>query len=221
MNHTIRPESAWIERDLQPRFPQLADRARQAYRVLDGALVSGELPPADLALLEAACASQSSMLADCAACVLAELAGPISAAGERLLALATSGRAGAAIAALAAMRSVQSITLREQLVRCGVAHRSRKVRDLAISKALEFRLRSMLGELEQRLTVETDAGCRNSLRFSIDLLRDGYRLEPDAAGAVYITVVGRASITGQSYSREEVADQGIERLIQELRASAI
>ena len=218
--NTTSVHSAWIEKDLRPRFPHLADKAVEVYEIYEHAVSSGDLGSSDLLRLEEFCYEKSSMLRDCAASAVGSLSDTFSPAGDLLLKLVKTGRADVGVSAVAALHDLKNVSLKERVVRFGLRHRSKNVRELAACKAQRFRLYQVLGELEEVLVAEKNEKCRKNLYFSFALLRDGHLVENVESDSVRITVAGPRSVSGQTFSKELVEEKGLQKLIDELKARA-
>ncbi len=217
---TLSPPFRWIERDLKPRFPLLADKALEAYEIAKAAMTQQELKPSELSRLEDFCCDKSLMLRDWAVSVVAALSDVFPAATRSFESFVEDGRGDVAVSAIAALHNVRNESLQERVARAGLRHKSREVRSLAGSKVQIFRLSSLLNELAQAITAETDSECRASLEFSYHLLRDGYIIKRRESGAVYITVSNARSIVSREFSNEMVEEKGVDLLIEALKSGA-
>ena len=217
---TLSPPFRWIERDLRPRFPLLADKALEAYGIAKSAMMQQELSASDLSRLEEISRDKSLMLRDWAVSVVAALSDVFPSAARSLERFVADGRGDVAVSAIAALHNVVNVSLKERVARAGLRHKSKKVRVLAGSKIQVFRLNVLLDELAQTITAEKDEECRASLEFSYHLLRDGHIIKNRESGALYVTVAGARSIISREYSKEMVEEKGVDRLIEALKSGA-
>lgn len=214
------PDRSWIERDLRTRFPALAEQATRIYDEYERAVESGELGAEALAWLHTCSQARSSRLRDRAASIVGSLCQRFASAEELLLSLVREGRPAVAVSALGALHTVVNEAIRLEAVRSGLGHTSGEVRVLAACKSQSFGLRALLEQLAGVLAEETDAAHQAALRFSYQLLRDGYLLEPAGDGFVSVTVAGARGVVGQRFAETELSEKGVSQVIADLRAHA-
>ena len=215
----VSPHCYWIEDDLRPRFPHLAEKAYEAFQIYEIGR-EGALAPEGLARLEVLCHEKSGMVRDWAASIAGSLSDNLPGAAQLVERLIHSDRADVAISGLAALHDLESMSLKVNAIRTGLFHRSKKVRELAASKAVQFKLTSLVSELEVSLTRERNEKFRKELKYYIGLLRDGVFVEELENGAIYITVAGPRAFTGRTYSKEMVDERGLGTLISEIQSCA-
>lgn len=216
----LSPPHVWVERDLRPRFPALADQAIEAWEILLRATADGHLADSGWSRLALFCRNRSSRLRDWAVAVVADLADRLPAAQTLLEDLIQTGCKAQAVSVLAALHDTGSSLLRERCFRLGLGHRCGPVRALAADKILRWQLRSLLPALAQAVDAEPVAECRTEMAQSLVLLRDGLLIESGTAGDVHITVaVGRVTVA-ERFPESEVKERGVPALLAALRSSA-
>lgn len=218
---TTQDPHEWVDRDVRPRFPQLADSCVAAYEITRSAARTGCLESADLGIIEAFCRNPSSYLSEYAAELIGSLAVDFPAARQALVKLAGDQRVKARTGALVALHSCAAIEVREAVIRIALHDRSARVRELAACKAQRFRLLSLVEELQDAIAREVDASCKLGLEMNCALLKDGYFVEKLDAAAMRVTVAGKRSIVTREYSATELEQTPLAHLIEEQISSAI
>ena len=213
----VSPHCYWIENDLRPKFPHLAEKAYEAFEIYELGR-DGELAPASLARLEVLCHEKSGMVRDWAASIAGSLSDSLPGAAQLVERLVQSNRSDVAISGLAALHDLESKSVKVNAIRSGLLHKSRKVRELAASKVVQFKLTSLVSELEAALEKEQDEKSRKELKFNIGMVRDGFFVEALENDGVYITVAGPRSFTGRMYSKQVVDEKGLGNLLAEMQS---
>jgi len=206
----------WIEKDLRPRFPHLADACLKVYEIEKSVVATKQLKIDDLVLLEGFCRNNSSILSEFAASVVGSFAEDIAEARMALINLSGDKRINARINALVALHDCGTVQVREQVLRIALRDKSARVRQLAACKVQGFLLHSLLEELEGAIAREGDVFCRQAMIFSSCLLKDGYFLDHLTSGAVRLTIVVKNCIRSTVHSANDFREKGLTRLIQEL-----
>ena len=82
-----------------------------------------------------------------------------------------------------------------RLLRQALRDKSSKVRWKAAYRALRLRIKELVPDLEEAVTVEKDARAKASIEFDLKLLRDGHILTPEPDGTFTVTVPTRRGIS--------------------------
>ncbi len=216
--NTLTAPHQWVEKDLRPRFPLLADNALEAYEIATQAGIDAKLSSADLSRLEEFCLSRSSMLRDWALEVIGALAQGFPSAAELLLRFAAKGRADVAVSAVAALHNLNNLELFQRVVSNGLRHKSKKVRELSASKILTFEMTTLFEQLEYAVSSETDAECKKSLEFSFNLVKDGYVVTRLDSGEIYVTVAMGRGLCSQLFTEQKFHEIGLASILESIKS---
>lgn len=207
----------WLRDYLRPRYPELEAtlvRAIEAYEMIHQ---TGRATPELLAPIVAAASSPRRLVLNNAVPLLSRLIGPFAEARDAVASMAQDSRCHVRFNAMACLDISAPPALALPLLRQGLQDRSARVREKAACQASRLRIRELIPDLEQAESRERNVPTKESITFSLKLLRDGYILKPDSEGGFWITIpTNNGGFRGRWIAREELLRLGLEAIIANL-----
>lgn len=199
---------SWIKGYLEPRYPELVAPYRQAERIREAALRSGQLSESSLSVLLGSAESARTPLGENVSGMLGSLADRFPLVRDAIRAMARDKRAHVRINALVALESHEKSPLHDEILSTALRDRSAKIRALAADKIMGFGLRRLLPELEDAIAREAKPELQGALVWERDLLRDGFRIVDTHNGRVNVTCRTAGGVVSTSFSSNEMETKG-------------
>jgi hypothetical protein len=139
---------------------------------------------------------------------LADLACQHPAAQEAFREMMASRKSSDRFRAVDSLSAGMPTALVQDVLARGLRDRSKGVRLCAARKCDTLRLRGMLPELERRAEAEPDPEVKRQFEFHAAMIRDGYLVEREEGGAIYLCVRARNGWSSQEISQDDI-DNGL------------
>ncbi len=199
---------SWIKGYLEPRYPELVAPYREAERICDTALASGQLTESSLSTLLESAKSARTPLGENVSGMLGSLAGRFSIVQDAIRAMARDKKAHVRINALVALDSEQQSPLNAEILSAALRDRSARIRALAADKIMTFGLQCLLPQLEEAIASEAKPELQATLIWERGLLRDGFRIVDAGDGRVNVTCRMGGGVVSKLFSKREMETTG-------------
>ena len=175
--------------------PDLLERANRAIDAYNQIVDSKKFTHEALESVLSAAASDRRHLRGLASDLLGKLATKYSEVREAIIALQKDRRWGPRFTALCCLNRNLPPEFMIDRRRAGLVDKSSEVRAKAGDQAMTFDLKAVIPDLGHAVATESDDAVRESLEFSLPLLRDGYLIRDDGSDSICVTVraIGIAS----------------------------
>lgn len=199
--------------------PDLLDDAKSAIaaynRIVGEKNCSAEL----LDPLRIAALSNRRHLWDLASQLIGKLALRFDGARELILELLSEKSWNTRFTALCCLEKKTPRFLMLKIVEATIEDRSGEVRWKAAQQAEYFGLKEVIPQIEAALSKERITKVRDSLQFSLGLLRDGYLADVNDEGDLHLTVRYSMALSGGKFPKGEWEDREFSALADEVRGN--
>ncbi|MEM8866588.1 MAG: hypothetical protein AAGF31_13685 [Planctomycetota bacterium] len=208
---------SWIRDTIEPRDPELVQPIRNALDAFGKIQSDGRVDAELLAPIVEAAESHRRPMYEMAAGLLQSLTAEHAEARESVTRMASDKKSQVRFNAVICLGSDTPRDYSVGLVRQALADKSAKVRQKAADWAQRLRMTEIVVDLERALATESNTATKQTIEFSLPLLRDGYIIEDEGDDELSITIPHDRGITGLRMSREELAQKGISAVIAEVQ----
>ncbi|PQO36797.1 hypothetical protein C5Y96_06420 [Blastopirellula marina] len=204
----------WLTEVIEPRCPELLPEIHAVMDAADSIDQRGTVSDTDLAAIVHGARSARRPLYEYTVDIVAGLAADYQEVQAVVMELAEDKSAQVRFNAVLCLGKRTPSELCERVLRRGFVDRSTKVRRKAADWMLRLRMSSLLPDLEEAMSLESDEKVRSAMEFTLGLVRDRYLLRPSGDG--YSIVIQSGGIIGQSITQQQLDDEGIEAIVQRL-----
>jgi hypothetical protein len=199
----------WVRDYLQPRYPELVAPYREAAQITLDAARNGVLSDADLSILLTHAADRRTVLSINVASMLGKLAGlfpPVEQAIERM---AQSSKQITRQNAVLALLDIPPCALHKRIYTAALQDKSKKIRIFAARDIQCYGIASLIPALEQAVENEQDAEVQKNLDFHLSLLRDGWLIDPQENGYIWVSCCSKGGGShSQPFDPEQFKTEG-------------
>lgn len=208
---------SWIRDTIEPRCPDLVQPIRNALDAFDKIQSDGCVEAQLLAPIVEAAESHRRPLYELAAGLLLELTANHVEARDAVTRMASDKKSQVRFNAVICLGSDTPRDYSVGLVRQALADKSAKVRQKAADWAQRLRMTETVIDLERALAMESNTATKQTIAFSLPLLRDGYIIEDKGDGQLSITIPHDRGIASLRMSRKELNKKGISAVIAQVQ----
>lgn len=208
---------SWIRDTIEPRLPDLVQPIRNALDAFDKIQSDGCVDAQLLTPIVEAAESHRRPLYETAAGLLQELTADHVEVRDAVTRMASDKKSQVRFNAVICLGSDTPRDYSVGLVRQAIADKSAKVRQKAADWAQRLRMTETVIDLERALATESNTATKQTIAFSLPLLRDGYIIEDNSDDELSITIPHDRGISTLRMSREELDKKGISAVIAEVQ----